>query len=59
LGRLFPTVGSRPTSDEVRQFLLAEGIAYIYADARHPNTLVADATPVAVDGDFQLREIRP
>ena len=59
LGRIFPTVGSRPTSDEVRKFLLSEGIAYIYADARHPNTLVADATPVTVDGDFQVLEIRP
>jgi hypothetical protein len=57
LGHIFPTGGSTPRSEEVRKFLLSQGIDYIYADARHPNTLVADAIPVVVDGDFQLLEI--
>jgi len=28
-----------------------QGIEYIYADAKHPNTLVPDAVPVASTGD--------
>ena len=37
---LYPTASAKPTSTEVAAFLKANGIDYIYADDRHPNTLV-------------------
>ena len=51
---LYPDATARPSSLAVSAFLKAHGIEYIYADAAHPNVLVADAVPVASSGDFQL-----
>ena len=44
---LYPTASAHPSSAVVAAFLKTHGIDYIFADAMHPNTLVADAVPVA------------
>jgi hypothetical protein len=51
---LYPDATAHPSSLAVSTFLRAHGIDYIYADAAHPNALVADAVPVASIGDSQL-----
>jgi hypothetical protein len=55
---IYPTAASRPSSSEVAAFLKQHGVAYIYADALHPNTLVDDAVPVMSVGEFQLLRIQ-
>jgi hypothetical protein len=54
---LYPDSTARPSSDAVAAFLKAHGIDYIYADAAHPNTLVADAVPVTTSGAFELLRV--
>lgn len=54
---LYPDSTARPTSDAVAAFLKAHGIDYIYADAAHPNSLVASAVPVATSGGFELLRV--
>ena len=49
-----PDAAAAPSSAAVAAFLMANGIDYIYADAAHPDSLVADAGPIALSGDFQL-----
>jgi hypothetical protein len=51
---LYPDSGAQPTASDVAAFLKAKGIAYIYADAMHPNTLVPDAVPIVTEGDTQV-----
>jgi hypothetical protein len=48
--RLYPDAAARPSAASIAAFLKANGIDYIYADALHPNTLLADAVPVAAIG---------
>jgi hypothetical protein len=55
---LYPDASARPSSAAVADFLKANGIRYIYVDAMHPNTLVADVLPVATEGDAQLWWVR-
>jgi hypothetical protein len=54
---LYPDSTARPSSAAVSAFLKAHAIAYIYADAVHPNSLVTDAIPVASSGDFEVLRI--
>jgi hypothetical protein len=51
---LFPTAAARPSSDQTTSFLRSNGIDYIYADARHPNSLVPSAVPVIEAGGASL-----
>jgi hypothetical protein len=51
---LYPHPNARPSSAAVAAFLKGHGIHYIYSDARHPNSLVDDAVPIAASGDAQL-----
>jgi hypothetical protein len=51
---LYPDAAARPSSAAVEKFLKANGIDYIYADGAHPNSLVADAIPVATSKDGQV-----
>ena len=54
---LYPDAKARPSSTAVATFLKAHGIDYLYVDAKHPNTLVADAVPVATSGDAQVMRV--
>jgi hypothetical protein len=54
---LYPDSTARPSSAAISAFLKAHAIAYIYADAVHPNSLVPDALPVASGGDFEVLRI--
>ena len=54
---LYPNAAARPSSAAVAAFLKANGIDYIYADATRPNTLVADAVPIATSGDGEVLRI--
>jgi hypothetical protein len=51
---LYPDSTARPSSGAVSAFLRAHGIEYIYADAGHPNSLVADAVPITSSAGFEL-----
>jgi hypothetical protein len=51
---LYPDAAAHPSSAAVAAFLKDHGIDYIYADASHPNSLVANAFPIATSGDAQL-----
>jgi hypothetical protein len=44
---LYPDAAAHPSSVVVATFLKEHGIHYIYADAQHPNSLVAGAVPIA------------
>jgi hypothetical protein len=54
---LYPDATAKPTSDAVAAFLREHGIWYIFTDAAHPNTLVADAVPIATSGATSLLKI--
>ena len=54
---LYPRSDAQPTSPEVAVFLKKHGIDYIYVDAAHPNSLVANAIPVAKTGEFQIQYV--
>jgi hypothetical protein len=54
---LYPSAGAHPSSAAVAAFLKGHGIDYIYVDAIHPNTLVADAVPIARSGDFEVLRV--
>jgi hypothetical protein len=54
---LYPNVTARPSSAAVTGFLRDHGIDYIYADPRHPNSLVDDAIPIVVVGEFKILRI--
>jgi hypothetical protein len=55
---LFPDSATYPSPGSVKAFLERHAIDYIYADKRHPNTLVPDAVPIAVHGDVTIFQIR-
>ena len=48
---------ARPSSAAVAAFLKDHGIDYIYADARHPNSLVDDAILVAKSGAAEILRV--
>jgi hypothetical protein len=54
---VYPDAAADPSSAVVAAFLKKNGIDYIYADAAHPNSLVADAVPIATSGDFQILRV--
>jgi hypothetical protein len=54
---LYPNAAADPSSAAVAAFLKDHGIDYIYADVRHPNTLVDDAVPIATSGDAKVLRI--
>jgi hypothetical protein len=54
---LFPSPSANPRPDDVAAWMRAQGIEYIYADLRHPNTLVPEAHVVTQVGDFALFEL--
>jgi hypothetical protein len=51
---LYPDPRALPSAAAIASFLREYGIDYIYVDAMHPNSLVADAIPVTSDGEFQV-----
>jgi len=51
---LYPDSRAQPSPASVATFLRTHGIDYIYADARHPNTFVPDATTVATSADVRI-----
>jgi hypothetical protein len=54
---IYPDAEARPSSSAVANFLKAHGVEYIFADTRHPNTLVDNAIPMAVSGDAMVLRI--
>jgi hypothetical protein len=54
---LYPDVAADPSSTAVRHFLKEHDIDYIYADARHPNSLVDNAVPIASSGSAEILQI--
>ena len=55
---LFPNAATYPSPRAVSDFLKRYSIEYIYADARHPNSLVPDAVPIATLGEVTILQIR-
>jgi hypothetical protein len=51
---LYPDAAANPSSAVVAAFLKANGIDYIYVDAKAPNSLVADAVILATSGDAEV-----
>ena len=51
---LYPDATASPSPERVRAFMKQNGIDYIYADASHLNSLVADAIPIATSGDVSV-----
>jgi len=54
---LFPNASANPRPDDVAAWMRAQGIEYIYADLRHPNTLVPEAHVLTQVGDFSLLQL--
>jgi hypothetical protein len=54
---LYPNKHADPSSAAVSAFMKDHGIDYIYVDAQHPNTLVADAVPVASSGSSAVLRV--
>jgi hypothetical protein len=54
---LYPDAAANPSSGAVAAFLKDHGIDYIYADAQHPNSLVADAIPIATSADGEILKV--
>jgi hypothetical protein len=54
---LYPDAEAHPSSPAVVAFLREHGIDYIYADAAHPNSLVANAVPIATSGDAEILRV--
>ena len=44
---LYPDSKAQPSSAATLAFLKSNGIGYIYTDARHPNSLMPNAVPIA------------
>jgi hypothetical protein len=51
---LYPDAAAKPSSAAVVAFLQAHAIDYIYADARHPNSLVKGAVPISTRGNAEV-----
>jgi hypothetical protein len=56
-GTLYPDLTTQPSTTSLQEFLKANGIDYLYEDRFHPNTLVADAIPVATSGTVRILRI--
>jgi hypothetical protein len=54
---LYPDSHADPSVAAVTEFLTSNGIGYIYADTRHPNSLVPDAIPIATSGTVEVLRI--
>jgi hypothetical protein len=54
---LYPDAEAAPSSADVVAFLKRHGIDYIYADGRHPNTLVPDALSIATSGHGEVLQV--
>ena len=54
---LYPDAAARPSPEVVAAFLKAHGIHFIFADSKHPNSLVPDAVQIAADGDLQVLQV--
>ena len=54
---LYPNAAAKPSSAAVAAFLKENGIDYIYADAAHPNSLVANAIPISTTDDGQVLKV--
>jgi hypothetical protein len=54
---LYPDAATDPSSVAVAAFLKNHGIDYIYADARHPNSLVEDAVSIAQVRDAEVLRV--
>jgi hypothetical protein len=54
---LYPTAASAPSPEAVLAFMRQHGIAYVYMDARHPNSLVPGADRIAVDGAHAILKV--
>lgn len=54
---LYESAASRPSGAIIAAFLKEHGIHYIYADAVHPNSLVANAIPIASDGATEILRV--
>ena len=48
---------ARPSPAAVTAFLKEHGIDYIFADERHPNTLVPGAIVIATSGDAEILRV--
>jgi hypothetical protein len=54
---LYPDATAHPSSAAVAAFLKDHAIDYIYADTTHPNSLVANAVPIATSGDAEVLRV--
>jgi len=54
---LYPDAEARPSQAAVSSFLKGHDIGYIYADQKHPNSLVNDATVVASSGGVMVLKV--
>lgn len=54
---LYTSADANPSADEITSFLRANGVAYIYSDAAHPNLLLPGATPIFVEGGVTIFRI--
>ena len=54
---IYPNATAHPSVAAVTAFLRVHGIDYIYADAKHPNTLVPDAMAVARSGASEVLRV--
>jgi hypothetical protein len=51
---IYPDASARPSPEAVATFMRANGIAYIYADAAHPNNLIPAAVEIVSSGDIHV-----
>jgi hypothetical protein len=54
---LYPDADANPSSEAVAVFLKIHGIDYIFADQRHPNSLVPDAVPIAASDHGEVLRV--
>jgi hypothetical protein len=54
---LYPDAAADPSPEAVTAFLKRHGIYYIFADLRHPNTLVPHAVLISTSGSAQILRI--
>jgi hypothetical protein len=54
---LYPNASAAPSSEEVAAFMKQHGIDYIFADSKHPNSLVTDAVLVATSDHGEVLRI--
>jgi hypothetical protein len=54
---LYPDVEAQPDPAAILAFLRDNDIGYIYVDSGHPNLLVANATAITTNGEFELLRV--